>query len=238
MTIVEISVVLLLILLAGFFAMAEFSIVSSRRNRLEQLAAKGNRGARLAIELADQSTRFLAAVQVGTTLCTMLVGTLSGAILAVRLAAWLKEYPAIATYGTPAAIVILVAVTTYLSLILGELVPKQLALKYPERSPCGLRRRSLFSPGGGADHLVARYLQQFRSATDGTPTGVERKVTEEDIHSIVAEGAKLGVIHHVERDMIEGVLDLADSPVRSIMTPRPQLAWIDIDDSRDSIVAR
>ena len=72
----------------------------------------------------------------------------------------------------------------------------------------------------------------------GLSPGVERKVTEEDIHSIVAEGAKLGVIHHVERDMIEGVLDLADSPVRSIMTPRPQLAWIDIDDSRDSIVVK
>jgi len=132
MTIVEIVIVVSLVLLAGFFAMAEFSVVSSRRNRLERLAAKGRSGARVAIELADQPVRFLAAVQVGTTLSTMLVGTLSGAILPVRLAAWLDEYPPIAAYGAPAAIVILVAATTYLSLILGELAPKQLALKYPE----------------------------------------------------------------------------------------------------------
>jgi len=237
MTIVEICVVLLLILLAGFFAMAEFSIVSSRRNRLEQLAAKGRSGARVAIELAEQSARFLAAVQVGTTLCTMLVGTLSGAILAVRLAAWLNQYPAIAAYSTPTAIVVLVAATTYLSLILGELVPKQLALKYPEpiaiwvAPPLALLARAavpiIWLLDTSSNFVLGRM---------GLRPGVERNVTEDDIHSIVAEGAKLGVIHHVERDMIEGVLDLANSPVRSIMTPRPQVAWIDIDDSRDSIL--
>lgn len=239
MTIVEIGVVLLLILLAGFFAMAEFSIVSSHRNRLEQLAAGGRSGARAAIELADQSTRFLAAVQVGTTLCTMLVGTLSGAILAVRLAAWLNEYPVIAAYSTPVAIVVLVAVTTYLSLVLGELVPKQLALKYPETialwvaPPLSVLARAAVPIVWLLDTSSSFVLRRM-----GLPPGVERKVTEEDIHSVVAEGAKLGVIHHVDRDMIEGVLDLADSPVRSIMTPRPQLAWIDIDDSRDSIVSK
>lgn len=132
MTVIEVIVVLLLILLAGFFAMAEFAIVSSRRNRLQELAAKGHRGAQAAIELADQSVRFLAAVQVGITLSMMLVGALSGGMLAARLAGGFGQYPAIAAYSTPAAFAIVVAATTYVSLILGEMVPKQLALKYPE----------------------------------------------------------------------------------------------------------
>jgi putative hemolysin len=239
MTIVEIVIVVLLVLLAGFFAMAEFSVVSSRRNRLEQLAAKGRSGARVAIELADQPVRFLAAVQVGTTLSTMLVGTLSGAILAVRFAAWLDEYPPIAAYGAPAAIVILVAATTYLSLILGELVPKQLALKYPETiasrvaPPLSILTRAavpIISILDTSSNFVLRLM--------GLRAGIERTVTEEDIHSIVAEGAKLGVIHHIEHDMSEGVLELADSAVRSIMTPRPHVAWVDINDSRDSILSK
>jgi len=239
MTIVEIAVVLLLVLLAGFFAMAEFSIVSSRRNRLEQLDAKGRGGARVAIELADNPLRFLAAVQVGTTLSTMVVGTLSGATLAFSLAAWLGQYRATAAYGTPAAIVILVGATTYLSLIFSELVPKQLALKYPEAIASRIAPLlSILARAAGPVIWVLDTSSNFVLRWMGLRPGIDRTVTEEDIHSIVAEGAKLGVIHHVERDMIEGVLDLADSPVRSIMTPRPHVAWIDINDSRDSILSK
>jgi putative hemolysin len=239
MTIVEVIVVLWLILLAGFFAMAEFSIVSSRRIRLEQLAAKGHRGAQAAIKLADQPVRFLAAVQVGTTLSTMLVGALSGAILASRLAAGFGQYPAIAAYGAPVAFAIVVAATTYVSLILGEMVPKQLALKYPE---------AIASRIAPSLTVLARMAAPIVWALD-TSTSIilrhlglhprsDQAVTEEDIHNIVTEGAKLGIIHHIERDMIEGVLDLADSPVRSIMTPRPHVAWVDINDSRDSMLSQ
>lgn len=236
MTAIEIITLLLLVLFAGFFAMAEFAIVSSRRNRLEQLVGEGRAGARVAIELADQPTRLLAAVQVGTTLSTMLVGTLSGAILAAKLAAWLHGYRALAAYSTAAAIVILVAATTYLSLILSELVPKQIGLKYPETiaSRLALPLRALARVSvpivwvldGSANFL----LRQI-----GVDSKTNQTVTEEDIHSIVAEGAKLGVIHHIERDMIEGVLELADSPIESIMTPRPHVAWIDINESQESI---
>jgi putative hemolysin len=188
MTIVEIVIVVLLVLLTGFFAMAEFSVVSSRRNRLEQLAAKGHSGARLAIELADQPVRFLATAQVGTTLSTMLVGTLSGAIPAVRFAAWLDEYSPIAAYGAPAAIVILVAATTYLSLILGELVPKPLALKYPETigsrvaPPLSILTRAavpIISVLDTSSNFVLRLM--------GLRAGIERTVTDGDIHSIVAK---------------------------------------------------
>lgn len=198
MTILEVVTIGLLVLLAGFFAMAEFSVVSSRRNRLEQLTAKGHAGARVAIELAEKPVRFLAAVQVGTTLCTMLVGTLSGAILAARLAGWLGAYPAIAAYGTPAAITILVAATTYFSLILGELVPKQLALKYPEAIASRVASPLSALTRAAVPIIWVHTSTNFVLRLLGLRPGIERTVTEDDIHSIVAEGAKLGVIHHVE----------------------------------------
>jgi putative hemolysin len=239
MAIAEVIAVLLLILLAGFFAMAEFSIVSSRRNRLEKLAAEGRRGAQAAIELADQPVRFLAAVQVGTTLSTMLVGALSGAILAAKIAAGLGEYPEITPYATSAALTIVIAATTYLSLILGEMVPKQIALKYPEAiashiAPALAVLARIAAPIVWVLDTSANFiLRGFRLRKETTGA-----ITEDDIHNIVAEGAKLGIIHHVERDMIEGVLELADSSVRSIMTPRPHVAWIDINDSRDSVLTK
>jgi putative hemolysin len=239
MTILEIIAIVVVTVLAGFFAMAEFSIVSSRRSRLEQLAAKGHRGARIAIEIADNPIRFLAVIQVGTTLSTMLVGTLSGAILAVKLATWLADYAAIRPYSTTIAITVLIAATTWLSMVLAELVPKQLALNYPEAIaarvalPLSLLVRAAVPILWVLDSSSSFFLRLMRVR----PTA-EQAVTEEDIHSIVAEGAKLGVIHHLERDMIEGVLDLADSPVRSIMTPRPRIAWIDVKESGESVLSK
>jgi len=239
MTLVEIIAIILVTVLAGFFAMAEFSIVSSRRNRLEQLAANGHRGARIAIEIADDPIRFLAAIQIGTTLSTMLVGTLSGAILAVKLAAWLGDYAALRPYSTTIAISVLIVATTWLSMVLAELVPKQVALKYPEAIaarvalPLSFLVRAAVPILWVLDTSSSFFLRLMRVR----PT-IEQTVTEEDIHSIVAEGAKLGVIHHVERDMIEGVLDLADSPVRSIMTPRPQIAWISITEPLKSLLGK
>jgi putative hemolysin len=239
MTVVEVIVVLLLILLAGFFALAEFSIVSSRRNRLEQLAAQGHRGAQTAIKLADQPGRFLAAVQMGTKLTTMLAGMLSGALLAARLAAGFGQYPAIAAYGTPAAFVIVVAATTYLLLIIGRMVPIQIALKYPEAIASRIAPSLALLAVASAPILWALDSStNFVLRMLGLPKETGQAVTEEDIHNVVAEGAKLGIIHHIERDMIEGVLDLADSPVRAIMTPRPHVVWVDINDSRDSVLSK
>jgi putative hemolysin len=239
MAIAEVIAVLLLILLAGFFAMAEFSIVSPSRNCLEKLAAEGRRGGQAAIELADQPVRFLAAVQVGTTLSTMLVGALSGAILAARIAAGLGEYPEITPYATSAALTIVIAATTYLSLILGEMVPKQIALKYPEAIASRIAPSLALLAVASAPILWALDSStNFVLRMLGLPKETGQGVTEEDIHNVVAEGAKLGIIHHIERDMIEGVLDLADSPVRAIMTPRPHVVWVDIKDSRDSVLSK
>ena len=128
----EIMVVVLLVLLNGFLAMAELAIVSSRRSRLEQLAAKGHSGAHAALDLSDDPGRFLATVQAGLTLIGVLAGAFSGITLAQKLDAWLDLYPTLAPYSKPVAVAIVVVAVTYFSLVICELVLKQIALKDPE----------------------------------------------------------------------------------------------------------
>src|SRR5450756_1930523 len=133
MALVEAAVIILLLMLNGFLAMSEMAIASSRRNRLQQLADLGHGDARAALALAADPSRYLAAIQMGMTLIGILAGALSGATLADRIEEWLDLYPLIAPYAKTVAVGTVVLAVTYLSLIVGELVPKQIALKYPER---------------------------------------------------------------------------------------------------------
>ena len=238
MVVVEIIIVVMLFVLNGFFAMAEFAIVSSRRARLERLAQEGHEGAKAALALIDDPARMLAAVQVGFTTTAMIAGIFSGATLADRLGEAVAAYPAFAAYGKPVAIFAVTIAVTYAAIIIGELVPKQIALSNPE--PIAVRvARPLSSVAKVAAPVVwllnasARLLLRLLRVRPRP----EQTVTEEDIHLLVAEGARLGVIHNVERDMIEGVLNLADSPIRTIMTPRPRVQWVDLDGSNDDILS-
>jgi putative hemolysin len=232
MVVVEIIIVLMLFLLNGFFAMAEFAIVSSRRVRLERLAQEGHEGARAALALIDDPARMLAAVQVGFTTTATIAGIFSGATLADRLG------DAVAAYGKPVAIFAVTIAVTYAALIIGELVPKQIALSNPES--IAVRVAQLLS---SVAKVAAPVVWLLNASTRlllrllRVRPRLERTVTEEDIHLLVAEGARLGVIHNVERDMIEGVLNLADSPIRTIMTPRPRVQWVDLDGSNDDILS-
>ncbi|MGA8748270.1 MAG: CNNM domain-containing protein, partial [Pseudolabrys sp.] len=229
MLILEIIVVLALFVLNGYFAMAEFAIVSSRRAHLERLAKEGRQGAQVAIALADDPARMLAAVQIGFTTTAMLAGIFSGATLAERLEEALMVFPILAAYSKPVSIVIITVGVTYTALVIGELVPKHIALNNPESiairvaQPLALVAKvaaPLVWLLSGSTRLLLRLLH--------VRPRLQRALTEDDIHYLVAEGARLGVIHAVERDMIEGVLDLADSPVRTIMTPRPRVQWVDL----------
>jgi putative hemolysin len=239
MFILEIVVVLALFVLNGFFAMAEFAIVSSRRPHLERLAKEGRPGAQVAIALADDPARMLAAVQIGFTATATLAGIFSGATLAERLEEALPAVPVLAAYSKPVSIVIMTAGVTYAALVIGELVPKHIALSNPESiairvaQPLALVAKvaaPLIWLFNGSTRLLLR-LVHIRPYS-------KHVVTEDDIHYLVAEGARLGVIHAVERDMIEGVLDLADSPVRTIMTPRPRVQWVDLNGSKEHILSR
>ena len=230
MAALEIVVVAVLILLNGYLAICELAIVSSRRSHLERLASGGHAGARAALILANDPARFLASLQIGITSVAVLTGTFSGATLAHRLDDWLDLFPAISPYSKPIAFALIVVSVTFLSLLFGELVPKQIALKNPEALAIRLARplvafMSIASPLvwvlNASANLVLRVL--------GVRAGFERHLTDEDIASVLIEGEKSGLIHAAEREMIEDVLDLADRSISAIMTPRPDIIWINVD---------
>jgi putative hemolysin len=233
----EIAVVLVLFVLNGFFAMAELAIVSSRRTRLGQFAEEGRAGAKIALALLDDSSRMFAAMQVGFTTTSTIAGIFSGATIGHSLGDVLATYPPLAPYAQTIALIVVTIAVTYAALVIGELVPKQIALSNPE--PIAMR---VARPIALLARAAAPIVWILKKSTQAllfilrVHPHAKATLTEDDIHLIIDEGARLGVIHNVERDMIEGVLDLADSPVRTIMTPRPRLQWVDLEASGDDIV--
>ncbi|HET6309155.1 MAG TPA: hemolysin family protein [Rhodopila sp.] len=225
---IEIVVILLLIVLNGLFSLAELALVSVRRARLAVLERKGVAGATLARTLSDDPQRFLPTVQVGITLVGVFTGVFGGARIAARLQEWLATLPYVGPFAEGVSLAIVVIVTTYLTLVLGELVPKQLALRAPELMAIRVARpiaalSRVVSPAvwllGKSSSLILRLFGLHRAARPS--------VTEEELKALLIEGAQTGVLEMEERDMIERVLRLADKPVRAIMTPRTELAWID-----------
>jgi putative hemolysin len=232
----EFAIILLLILINGMFAMTEIAVVSSRKSRLKRMADQGDARARAAFELSESPNRFLSTVQVGITMVGVMAGAFGGATIARKVAIELNEIPALAPYAGAIGIGLVVVVITYLSLVLGELVPKRLALGNPEgisRLMAGLMNRlaSLASPVvrllGASTELVLRLL--------GHKPENRPLISEEEIKLLLAEGLASGVFQKAESDMVEGVLKLDQLPVREIMTPRPKIIWINKDDPHDAI---
>ena len=230
----ELLVVAFLLLLNGFFAMSELAVVSSRRARLEQMAEEGVRGARTALRLLDDPTRFLSTVQVGITLVGVLAGAYSGTTLAEPLGDAL--FPWLGRPAYPASVAIVVAAITYLSLVIGELVPKRIALNDPERIAARVAPfMARLSTVGAPVVWLLRVSTEALIRLLRVPEKAESTVTEEEVKSLIAEGTRAGVFHAAERDMIDGVLRLADRSVRSVMTPRVEIDWIDLDDPAETI---
>lgn len=232
----EIAIVVGLTLLNGFFAMAELAIVSSRRIRLQQMAEAGSRGAARALQLAENPGRFLSGVQVGITLIGILSGAYGGSTLGARLGAVLNQYPIFAPRGEEIAFIAVVIAITALSVVVGELVPKRIALLKPERIAAAvsgplqvlvLIARPLVWVLETSTALFLKLMRVPEKRADG--------VTEEEVKIAIAEGTEAGVIDEVEEEMIHGVLALADSSVASIMVPRPDVYWIDLSDERGAI---
>ena len=235
---VDILVIFLLIALNGLFALSEMALVSSNRNRLAILETQGVHGAARARLLAENPHLFLPAIQVGLTLIGILSGAFGGARLAATLAPSIAAFPGIAPYAESIALTIVVVVITYFTLVIGELVPKQIALQNPERlaaaaaAPLELLARiatPLVWLLGLSSRLLMRLLGIHRSS--------QQTVSEEEIKALIVEGEQTGVLETEERDMIERVLRLADKPVRAIMTPRHDVAWIDLTDTQAEIAA-
>ncbi|MGI4881064.1 MAG: hemolysin family protein, partial [Janthinobacterium lividum] len=230
---IDAVIVLALIVLNGFLSMSELAIVASRRPRLRGMANAGRPGAAQAFQLSEDPARFLSSAQIGITLVSILNGAFSGASLAgptaERFTAWFGLTP---DNAHDIGFGLVIVVTTYVSLIVGELVPKQFALRSPERIACAVAPVMLWltraaTPFAWAldrtSSFVFHLLGQSRDAT--------HVVTEEELRSVVAEAETAGVIEESERQMISGIMRLADRRVRGVMTPRNRIDWLDADAS-------
>jgi putative hemolysin len=236
---IEFLVLLALISFNALLAMSELAVVSSRRSRLQNLVKRRHRGARMALRLLENPTDFLSTVQVGITLIGVLAGAFSGATMADELGVWLDSWPLIAPYGQPVAIALIVLGVTYVSLVVGELLPKRIALNDPERVASALAPlMRVFARAATPAVWLLRLsteglLRGFGLARNRTLT-----VTEDEVRMLVAEGTRTGVFMPKEREMIEGVLRLADRTARAIMTPRTEVAWLDLAATPADIVAQ
>ncbi len=235
----EILVVLLLILANGVLAMSEIAVVSARQARLQERADRGDAGARTAIDLQNNSTRFLSTIQIGISGVGVLAGAFGGTTIAEHLAPLFAGVPWLAPYSDALAVGLVVILITYLSLVLGELVPKQIALNDPEGVSSAVARPMKFLSKIGAPfvyflsistEVVVRLLHLKRPQ--------ESPVTDQEIEILLDEGTSAGVFDPAEQDMIKHVLRLGDQRVRDLVTPRHEIIALDVRDSPEEIKAR
>lgn len=231
---IDLLIILLLILCNGVLAMAELAIVSARRVRLETRAAAGHPGARAALNLAAEPTRFLSTVQIGITLIGILAGAFGGANLSREVADWLRDVPVLDRYASGLGIATVVLGITLLSLIFGELVPKRLALHNPEGLAQRLARPMtvlsvIVGPVALAlSRAVDAILRLFRLSADGAA-----QVTEEEIQLLLEEGAAAGVFEEAEQDLVERIFQLGDQRASELMTPRHRLVYLDLEEPEE-----
>ena len=234
----ELAIAAFLIALNGVLAMSELAIVSSRKSRLKAMAADSRAGAHVALRLADDPGRFLSTVQIGITLVGVLAGVFSGAAFSEMLSDYLREVGLSPFAANTIGYTVVVGLITYFSVVVGELVPKHFALRNPERIACVMA-----PPMHLLSRVAAPIVWLLDSSTRllfrllGGDSSKATAVTEEEIKSLVAEAATAGVIENDESRMISAVLRLGDRPVRSIMTPRTDVVWLDLDEPLEDIIA-
>ena len=232
----EILIIFGLIILNGVFALSEIAVLSSRKARLQQRINEGDRGAQAALRLAENPNNFLSTTQVGITLIGVLAGAVGGATIADALAAQFELLPFLQPYAHSLALGCVVVTITAFSLMLGELVPKRLALNSPEEiastiaGPMNLIS-GLFSP---LVRLLS-WLTDLVMLMLGVTPSQEPPVTEEELQVLLDQGTQAGVFEESEQDMVEGVFRLNDRRVGSLMTPRNEIAWLDVHDTPDEV---
>lgn len=233
--VLEILLIVVLLLINGTFSMSELAIVSARKLRLQRRAEDGDRGAQAALELAAAPDNFLSTVQIGITLVGVLAGAFGGAGIAVYLSELFQSASFSETFAETISFVIVVSVITYFSVVVGELIPKSIALNYPERIAALVARPMQFIS------LAASPIVWFLS----TPTGlilrffkvhavVDPPVTDDEIKGMIAQGTEAGIFEETEQDLLESVIHLGDQRITSLMTPRLEIAWIDIESPSES----
>jgi len=227
----EILIILLLIVANGLFSGAEIAIVSARRHRLQQLGEKGRRSARVALRLADSPNEFLSTVQIGITLIGILSGAVGGATVARQLAPLLDQVPVLAPYSEGLSFGLVVAAITFLSVVIGELVPKRLALANPEQLACTMAptMRWLSRVSAPVVHLLSKSTDVLLKLL-GVSASNEPDITEDEIKAMIRQGADSGVFEEVEHDMVQRVLRLGDRTIKTLMTPRTDICWLDVEE--------
>ena len=230
----EIFLVLLLILANGVFALSEIAILSSRKVRLTKLSEEGNNRATVALELYNEPTQFLSAIQVGITLIGIVTGAYGGATIAKYLAVCLSSYNILPIYAETFSMTLVVVVITYLSLIVGELVPKKIALNNPETIACFIAIpmkyfAKIVSPIVEILSVSTKLVLHILKISPST----EAPVTEEEIKVLIAEGAEYGTFEHEEKDLVNRVFNFTDLKVSALMTPRTKIEWLDNQKSND-----
>lgn len=231
----EIFIILLLILLNGLFSMSEVSLINSRKSSLQVEAKKGSKTARTVLDLIENPTNFLSTVQIGITLIGILTGMFSGASIAVDLSEIFQKWGMKASVASPLAQTLIVVLVTLLTIILGELVPKKIGMSSSEKIA-----RIISGPMVFLSWLTKPFVWILSKSTDGIVKllGIkeqEPNVTEEEIKSMIAEGAEDGEVQEVEQDIVERVFSLGDRTIDSIMTNRSDIVWIDSEMSNEEI---
>ncbi|WP_400190390.1 hemolysin family protein [Hymenobacter sp. B81] len=226
----ELLIILLLVLLNGVFSMSEIALISSRKSKLETQAQQGSRTAQAALQLAQEPTRFLSTVQIGITLISILTGVFSGAGLTAQLQAFIARVPGLAQFADSIAVVLMVVFITYLSVVLGELLPKRIGLTNPEAII-----KFMAAPMALLSRLTSPFIWLLTVSSDALIQllGIKNQdspVTEEEIKAMVREGASEGTIQEIEHDIVKNVFSLGDRRVGSLMTSRQDIVWLDLDD--------
>lgn len=232
----EILIILVLILANGLFSMSEMAIVSARRARLQELVEQGNVNAQVALDLANAPNRFLSTVQVGITLIGILTGAFGGATLANSIAPWIAQIPALRTSSNAIAFGLVVMLITFFSLVIGELVPKRLALNNPERIAVAVAKpmRLIAKMVNPIVHLLSWSTEAVLKLLRADRASDEPLVTEEEIKVLVRQGTEAGMFEAAEQDMVERVFRLGDQQVSALLTPRLDIIWLDLNDSAET----
>ena len=228
-----------LLLLNGILAMAETALLSVRKARLHHQSNEGDARAGAVLKLTENPNQFLSVIQIGITSIDLLIGALTGATLGVWIDGQLEHYPALEPYSALISLLVGILPVTYLSLVLGELVPKRLAMRSPERVSAAVAAPMMFFA-----KLFSPFVKLLSFSTDGIlrllgiKPSAEPPVTEEEFQALLDQGRQAGVFEESEQDMIEGVFSIGDQRVYSLMTPRTEIAWLEVDDSPEEIRAK
>lgn len=232
----EIIIIFLLVIMNGIFAMTEMALVSSRRTRLQNRADKGDAGAKKALDTLKDPNRFLSSIQIGITLVGILAGVFGGATVAKKLGFWFSGFPLVGRYGPAVGIGVVVVGITYLSLVLGELVPKRMALSNAEgiASFMAAPMRLLTRLAAPVVFLLSRSTNAVLTILRVHPEK-ESSHTEDEIKIIIEESTKAGILEKGEQDLVNRALSLGDRDVNDLMTPRPDIVSLDLNDTTEEI---